>query len=217
MSGVKFNYNNNTSYSHSRVWLLPICTLSCPVTLVVTSGLTSVWRQLTSGFRSSDEGDEAEGSITHLRFVWFTSNFEKSDEIQWAMLNSLPFPGVRLCSRTDMRQPVKLLSLWCHTRSPWQSFAKSKVRPSSHKWTVSRNPRVGSCMPCSWHVSSSLAFYWYSKKVSGSRLTKRRTHCSYSVIYRYVSRQSSEKNDLSLNTRVIHSVFSADNLINDIL
>jgi hypothetical protein len=56
-----------------------------------------------------------------------------------------------------------------------------------------------------WHLrlavltrSSSLAFYWHSKKVSGpplcpSRLTKRRTYRPRSVIYRYVSRQSSEK------------------------
>ncbi len=43
--------------------------------LVVTSVLTSVWRQLKSGLRSSDEPDEDEGSITRLRFVWFTSNF----------------------------------------------------------------------------------------------------------------------------------------------
>ncbi len=37
--------------------------------------LTSGWRQLTSGLRSSDELDESVGSITRLRFVWFTSNF----------------------------------------------------------------------------------------------------------------------------------------------
>ena len=45
---------------------------------------------------------------------------------------------------------------------------------------------------------SSLAFYWHSKKVSDpplcpNRLTKRRTYRPRSVIYRYVSRQSSEK------------------------
>ena len=43
--------------------------------LVVTSGLTSAWRQLMSGLRSSDEADETAGSITRLRLVWFTSNF----------------------------------------------------------------------------------------------------------------------------------------------
>jgi hypothetical protein len=48
------------------------------------------------------------------------------------------------------------------------------------------------------HICSSLAFYWHSKKVSGpplcpSRLTKKRTYRPRSVIYRYVSRQSSEK------------------------
>jgi hypothetical protein len=47
-------------------------------------------------------------------------------------------------------------------------------------------------------ISSSLAFYWHSKKVGApplcpSRLTKRRTYRPRSVIYRYVSRQSSEK------------------------
>jgi hypothetical protein len=46
--------------------------------------------------------------------------------------------------------------------------------------------------------SSSLAFYWHSKKISDpplcpNRLTKRRTYRPRSVIYRYVSRQSSEK------------------------
>jgi hypothetical protein len=45
------------------------------VVFVVTSGLTSAWRQLTSGLKSSDETDEASGSITRLWFVWFTSNF----------------------------------------------------------------------------------------------------------------------------------------------
>jgi hypothetical protein len=69
--------------------------------------------------------------------------------------------------------------------------------------------------------SSSLAFYWHSKKGSGpplwpSRLTKGRTYHPCSVFYRYVSRQA-VRNDLSLNTRVILSVFSTDNLINDIL
>ena len=44
--------------------------------LVVTSVLTSAWRHLTSGLRSPDEPDEVTGSITRLRFVWFTSNFE---------------------------------------------------------------------------------------------------------------------------------------------
>ena len=43
--------------------------------LVVTSVLTSAWRQLTSGLRSPDEPDEVTGSITRLRFVWFSSNF----------------------------------------------------------------------------------------------------------------------------------------------
>ena len=43
--------------------------------LVVTSGLTSVEVSLTSDVRSPDEVDEASGSITRLRFVWFTSNF----------------------------------------------------------------------------------------------------------------------------------------------
>jgi hypothetical protein len=38
--------------------------------------VTSDWRQLTSDWlRSPDKVDEAEGSITHLRFVWFPSNF----------------------------------------------------------------------------------------------------------------------------------------------
>ena len=46
--------------------------------------------------------------------------------------------------------------------------------------------------------SSSLAFYWHSKKVSGpplcpERLTKRRTYRPRTVIYRHVRRQSSEK------------------------
>ncbi len=48
------------------------------------------------------------------------------------------------------------------------------------------------------HVVVVWGFYWHSKKVSGpplcpSRLTKRRTYRPHSVIYRYVSRQSSEK------------------------
>ena len=47
--------------------------ISCHVSL------TSVWRQLlyqlTSGLRSPDEADEAAGTITRLRFVWFSSNF----------------------------------------------------------------------------------------------------------------------------------------------
>ncbi len=52
-------------------------TSTTPLTLflVVTSGLTSTWRQLTSDLRSPDEADEAAGSITRLRFVWFSSNF----------------------------------------------------------------------------------------------------------------------------------------------
>jgi hypothetical protein len=42
---------------------------------VVTSGLTSADIRLTSGLRSTDEADEAAGSITRLRFVRFFSNF----------------------------------------------------------------------------------------------------------------------------------------------
>ncbi len=45
------------------------------IRLVVTSDLTSAWRRLSSGLRSPDEADEAAGSITRLRFVWFSSNF----------------------------------------------------------------------------------------------------------------------------------------------
>jgi hypothetical protein len=45
-----------------------------PIISRFSSGF-SAWRQLTSGLRSPTETDEAAGSITRWRFVWFSSNF----------------------------------------------------------------------------------------------------------------------------------------------
>ncbi len=72
----------------------------------------------------------------------------------------------------------------------WRLEKDSHPEPVSGHVLTSSRIRISS--------SSSLAFYWHSKKISDpplwpSRLTKRRTYCPRSVIYRYVGRQSSEK------------------------
>ncbi len=67
--------DTKTQFPHLSSMVRLFSSVGFVKSLVVTSGLTSAWRQLTSGLRSPDEADEAAGSITRLRFVWFSSNF----------------------------------------------------------------------------------------------------------------------------------------------
>ncbi len=108
------------------------------VVLVVTSDLTSPDVRLTSGLRSPDEVDEVAGSITRLRFVWFTSNFVD--------LPPLKLFGRRVCHASQFLQFLSQNVIW---RKTWQNppgndvweFTRSRHTEVSHNstWVTDRS------------------------------------------------------------------------------
>ncbi len=106
------------------------------------SSLTNVHRligcQVTSDLRSSDEVDETAGSITHSRFVWFTSNFVHLPPHKPLVLRDKGMSRIQLSSNFLSENFI------CQQNFIWRKawgFTRKRHTKASHNytWTTDRS------------------------------------------------------------------------------